>query len=336
MRIHRNISVIFFILAAIMFIGCGKKKPSIPKALKIGKVDLLPRIVNVRYNKGTSGVDSCKDCHKTVYEEWKGSFHAQSGVSESFYTETDKYKLKECMSCHVPSKIHLEAKRPVPRDWKPHEGVTCSACHVVENRIMGPYGSNAPHATRRVDAMSTSQACASCHKNTVEEWETSQYKKDGFQCQTCHMETVKRHISDRAKHLYKPKDAHRHEFKVTFDDVVDANVIVGKLMQNQIVVEVTNKGAGHSLPTGIYGDVNLFVELKVMDRDKTVFFREEKLSARLKNSIKPGETRRFFYNYRPKRKSSHLAMVKVYFTSSNYRDDIKLAEVKQYIYEDKQ
>ena len=70
--------------------------------------------------------------------------------------------------------------------------------------------------------------------------------------------------------------------------------------------------------------------------DQLVFFREEKLSAKAGNSIKAGEKRRFFYSFRPPGPKSYLIVARVFFASSNYENDQKLAEVQRYYYDSNQ
>lgn len=90
--------------------------------------------------------DTCKQCHKEIYTQWKGSMHAQSTAIEdpihgTFYqgvvgspleegvkTKAGKYPV--CLQCHSPN----AAKDKVTKlDAKPAyaEGVNCVACHTL-------------------------------------------------------------------------------------------------------------------------------------------------------------------------------------------------------------
>lgn len=290
---------------------------------------ILPTIVNVRYSHGSSGVDSCKDCHTNIVEEWKRSFHAQATSSKLFFESSNQYKFAECMQCHAPEKFQSDnLERPIARQWKPEEGVTCSACHVENNRILGPFGSKAPHNTHRFTTIQTSIACAACHRPTYKEWENTNFATQNKHCQNCHMPAIRRKITDYGL-IYSDKDSKKHSFEIDFNNIIELDLSVGLLKKDQILVRITNKGAGHNLPTGVYGETAIFVELRIFDRENQVYFREEKLNARDKKSIAPRETRSFFYTFKPKTSHSHLATARVFFSSVNH-EDIKLAEISRY------
>jgi hypothetical protein len=326
------ISLLIFLMG--FHTGCGKKKNPVRDIVNVSQVDLLPSVVNVRYREGDSGVDTCKDCHSTIVDEWKSSLHSQSTVSKSFYKASDKYGFEDCMKCHAPQTFELGDNRPVHRSWKHKEGITCASCHVRGNGVLGPFNSIAPHKTRVVDGIRTVDACAPCHQNTHQDWKSSPAAEENAGCIECHMPAVRRLIADYSKHLYKPKDGRSHKLEVNFTDLVDLRLTMGKLNPDQVTFSVTSKAKGHTLPTGIYGEVNVFVQLSILDRDKVIFFREEKLSARDKTALKPGETRSFFYNFKTEQPKSYLVVGKVFFSSPNYTDDVKLGEVKQYLYQE--
>lgn len=321
------------LILAILLSGCGKKqtpigKIPVPNFKK--KIDLLPSLVNVRYNKGTSGVESCAKCHKEIHEEWQESLHSQSMVSEAFIRESNDFKFKECLTCHAPSGLGDGENRPKARDFKLHEGVTCSSCHVVDNRTLGPIGSNAPHGVKHDKSFLTSKVCQSCHQQTYSEWDESKLQDEGLTCQACHMPTVKRYISNHSRGIYSKKMSAKHTFEIDYKNSLKLDIKLSKLIKNQISVEIENVGSGHDYPTGTYGDNTVFLELKVLDKDATVFYREEKLSAREGTSIKAKSKKRFFYTFRPPKQKSYLLRASAFFSSSNIKDDIKVAEFERY------
>jgi len=295
----------------------------------------IPHLVHVRYKEGTSGAQACAKCHQEIYQEWKQSFHSQAAISHAFITESNQYEFKRCISCHAPLSPASGTSRPEARSWKIEEGVTCSSCHVVGDRTAGPLESAAPHGTLKDATFSDSKICAPCHDTTYKEWKESSYLAEGTSCQACHMPSVTRYLSNMAPKLYRKKTSHKHSFEIDFEDAVDLKITTSRLVPNQIVVHVTNQGSGHALPTGIYGDTSIFVDLRIFDGDRVVFFREEKLSARDENSIGAGDTRRFFYSFRPPGPKSYLLVARVMFASSNYDQDQKLAEVQRYYYDSK-
>lgn len=325
--------IYMIVILSVFLIGCGKKQTPIgripvPNFKK--KINLLPNLINVRYNKGTSGVDSCAQCHNEIHEEWQKSLHSQSMVSKAFIRESDDYNFKECLSCHAPSGPGDGIKRPEARDFKLHEGITCSSCHVVDNRTLGPIGSNAPHGVKKDKSFLTSKVCQSCHQQTYTEWKDSKLQDEGLTCQACHMPTVKRYISNHSRGIYSKKMSTRHTFEIDFKNSLNLDIKMSQLIKNQISVEVENIGSGHDYPTGTYGDNTLYVELKVLDKEQVVFFREEKLSARDGTSIKARSKKRFFYTFRPPKKKSYLLRARAFYSSSNLKEDVKVADFERY------
>jgi len=90
----------------------------------------------------------CKNCHKDIYKQWKGSMHANSTalkdpIHGTFYRKVMGDPTKEgvksksgkypvCLQCHAPN----AAKDKVTKlDTKPaySEGVNCIACHTLTN-----------------------------------------------------------------------------------------------------------------------------------------------------------------------------------------------------------
>jgi len=334
-----KIFLLCVLLAAIAVSGCKKKKTpvgNVPVPTIPDKIDLLPSVINVKYHEGTSGVESCKTCHSQIHNEWSQSFHSRATTSKLFKKMSDDYNFEGCVSCHAPHKPTFTDERPKARTWKVHEGVTCSSCHVVGNRTVGSLGSNAPHKVHKDIRIVDSVACASCHQETHKQWEKSKYKEQGISCQSCHMPLVKRYISDLPKNLYTKKDSRKHTFEIDFTEVVKMELSQSRLIDDQITLKVTNIGAGHALPTGHYGDTSVFLEFQVLDGDKVIYFREEQLSALKENQIMPGQTRSFFYRFKAPAKKSYLMVAKAIFNSSNYAEDIKLAQVEQYFYPKKE
>lgn len=91
--------------------------------------------------------DACKQCHKEIYKQWKGSMHAQSTAMKdpihgTFYgmvvgsptEEGVKHKASGkypvCLQCHAPN---AAKDKTTKLDAKPaySEGVNCVACHTL-------------------------------------------------------------------------------------------------------------------------------------------------------------------------------------------------------------
>lgn len=86
----------------------------------------------------------CAECHKKTYDEWRISSHAYSHVSPMFHKFEQKLTdLSQgtvgyfCMRCHAPVAVAMGEARHTPiGEMAPvaREGVTCIACHRVNER----------------------------------------------------------------------------------------------------------------------------------------------------------------------------------------------------------
>lgn len=99
----------------------------------------------------------CQSCHKEIYQQWKGSMHAQSTalddpIHATFYkkvvgdpTQADvkmkNGKFPVCLQCHAPN---AALDKVTKLDAKPTygEGVNCVSCHMLKSYkgINGPDG----------------------------------------------------------------------------------------------------------------------------------------------------------------------------------------------------
>ncbi|WP_425397547.1 multiheme c-type cytochrome [Aeoliella sp.] len=87
---------------------------------------------------------TCAKCHEKIYKEWSCSSHAYAAVSPMFQkfeqkiTEVSKGTVGYfCLRCHSPVGTSLNIRRDVPLWEQPEvarEGVTCVACHRVNQR----------------------------------------------------------------------------------------------------------------------------------------------------------------------------------------------------------
>ncbi|MCK5918949.1 MAG: hypothetical protein KAG34_11005 [Cocleimonas sp.] len=90
--------------------------------------------------------DKCGKCHEEIYDQWKGSMHAQSTalkdpIHGTFYSavvgdpkaegvKTGKGKYPVCLQCHAPAAAKAGSTK---LDAKPayNEGVNCISCHTL-------------------------------------------------------------------------------------------------------------------------------------------------------------------------------------------------------------
>jgi len=93
------------------------------------------------------GSDSCRTCHRTLFQAWQQSPHALSTANLTFAQTVDP----ECTACHVPDADAFE------------QGVGCEACH-------GPGSAYAeldimidPFKGRAAGLLEAGESCAYCH-----------------------------------------------------------------------------------------------------------------------------------------------------------------------------
>jgi nitrate/TMAO reductase-like tetraheme cytochrome c subunit len=89
--------------------------------------------------------ESCRDCHPTHYEQWRGSMHAYAAEDPVFLAmnargqrETDGELGDFCVQCHAPVALSLGLTTDgtdldaVPEHLR---GVTCAWCHLVDEVV---------------------------------------------------------------------------------------------------------------------------------------------------------------------------------------------------------
>ncbi len=170
----------FVLLSVVVGAGCGSGEPPVGNPAR----ELHPAI-------------SCAGCHQQIYDEWKGSFHAQSLASKTFrdglawYLRDAGHKAAFCIDCHSPAAKFAGNQQEVARkvlagETEGLEGVTCDVCHSVASvdldslaptakltlladaRVkVGPFADAVPngfHESRQSALISTSEFCYACHE----------------------------------------------------------------------------------------------------------------------------------------------------------------------------
>ena len=160
----------------------------------------------------------------------------------------------------------------------------------------------APHRAAYSAFYMASEFCGGCHNlnhptnglplaTTYTEWAASPYAKKGTQCQDCHMNRtpgVPGPSRGRAApfgrlraNIYEmtfvganvsqgPPDASREMLKRAAVVTIDAPEIVAPGASASVKVTVTNKGAGHDLPTGVTEERQMWLTVYTRGRDGTV------------------------------------------------------------------
>lgn len=195
---------------------------------------------------------ACAICHPRQYQDWRESLHAQA-VSPGFLGQLNALTFGErrsCFACHVPPADRQDAweARGVDARAELH-GIDCASCHVRNQQRFGPRERpDTPHGeVAKLDFFRGSEFCAPCHQfgpngvavngkllqNTHEEWSGSPQAGEGESCQTCHMPDG----SHRFAGIHDPAMTARG-LRVTANRTADG-----------VEVTVSNRGAGHALPT---------------------------------------------------------------------------------------
>lgn len=241
---------------------------------------------------GSLSAEECGRCHQDHYAEWKLSTHANAWTDLQFQAELKKESSPFfCINCHIPLEnqqeylirgmIDGDIYQPVRiknKRWDKKlrdEGITCAACHVRGNAIVGPTGTKlAPHKTIKDPKHLSESLCVNCHNATAvitptlacsfetgDEWSAGPYvgKKN---CIACHMEEVERPIVAG----YKSRKSHFHSFPGSGipklasleTDMLNGLVFYPKQMNASypfgesidFTFRAKNENAGHRVPTG--------------------------------------------------------------------------------------
>jgi len=239
--------------------------------------------------KPPSSAELCGDCHRAIFDGWKRSAHATAMESRLFQdalkgAETDfgVQARKNCLACHAPVAVlmgDLELSRKV--SW---EGVTCDYCHSIQEvtttggnpkaKVEFTLVKSGPskdlfspaHGTRFSPLHTSSLACITCHEYsnsqgfqvlaTYSEWKNSTYGKGELGCQTCHMYRIEGDVVDPRVKRSATLTLNLHEIPgghsiPQLNKAIKADLSTTREGdQLRVVVKLTNRGAGHYVPTG--------------------------------------------------------------------------------------
>jgi len=136
----------------------------------------------------TLRAEECANCHQAFYDEWRTTIHSQAWTDPYFQVDWKFDGSQQiCKNCHIPLDRQQEHKVLGFSDkekWQPilapnpdfdavlqHEGVTCTACHLREGKIVGVLGiTDAPHPVHRLD--NPNRICVRCHVVEGNRWDT--------------------------------------------------------------------------------------------------------------------------------------------------------------------
>jgi hypothetical protein len=243
--------VIYFFLASLLLAGCGE-----PPGLPLG-----------------SRAGDCTPCHTEAAEGWASSRHGQSAASPVFQALLPRVEAswggasrERCVACHAPGHGGDEA-------------VGCVSCHAaVGNRgeangalivdldapLAGPSHGAAPtpaHRTTRRAFLTSASLCGTCHEvhgpALLEEPTLSEFRASPFaagdSCLDCHRGPA------GARHRFvgvePPWGAPPERARQAAEEAraLWAQALHLELLQRDgvSVARLTNRGAGHAVPTGV-------------------------------------------------------------------------------------
>lgn len=240
---------------------------------------------------GFSPSSECGKCHKDIYSTWKNSLHAEAPNNSVFqtaylqaYFERGEEVRQVCLACHAPIAA-LNADFKLTGEIT-REGINCDYCHSIaevqpggngpRNRFEYGLVKNGPlqnvsspvHKTRYNETFKESRFCWGCHEfetasgvkliETYSEWAKGPYPAKGIHCQNCHMRKISGKIVAEEVKAIPQKEISSHDIAgghslTQREESIGIKIAqVNRFKQKvEVTVDVTNKGAGHMIPTGI-------------------------------------------------------------------------------------
>lgn len=273
---------------------------------------MTPLLVLPLLAASVSSAETCGRCHRDILRAWKTSTHATALENIRFQDALDlaveEFGAKTratCLGCHSPT-VQYSGDADLVRkaSW---EGVTCDFCHSVKSVA---FTAGAPRWVVSFDGVKTgplkdaaslahgvafssvhvsSLICAPCHEyrntaglpvlTTYSEWQASSYAKRDAHCQTCHMSLTAAKVVDPKIKRIPDTSVNLHQMPGSHS-VDQLNKAIATRLSNhrrgdtlEVIVEVTNRGAGHMVPTGSPLR-RLHLEVKVSSSDGKSYQQE--------------------------------------------------------------
>jgi len=311
-----KISLAVLVLAGSVYVYYTEVKPVVIFGLRDDYAHAIP-FQRVPEGLVSLKAESCGQCHREIYEEWKTSIHAHAYEDPFFqaYWKKDK-NIWVCLNCHTPlenqqptlikdiprGRVERAVQEPNPRYDAEYqkESVTCAACHVRDGVILGPFeDALAPHPTKYDPTFRTAELCYRCHNvvsgpaqfynvgpcGTYAEYEGKHWQERGFICQSCHMPEIERPVAPGGP----IRRGRQHLWRGGHDpDMIRRAVEIHVKADTDtpqpgdrvgFTLTLVNAGAGHKIPTG---DPDRFftVEFMVEDQQGEVLERQSSTMGR--------------------------------------------------------
>jgi HEAT repeat protein len=194
----------------------------------------------------------CAECHPAIYAEHERSTHGRAFTDEEVRLATGRFDHGDCIICHTPRPIFETGigMNPMRRYHDLEEGNTCMTCHWRQGYDYSAFEGGDECMQAFDPRVGEVEACASCHRNhgTPFQWATAPLGKGKDRaCIDCHMHAVKRPVAVGEV----PRYVSTHSFPGSRDEeqLRRAYRFEAEIQENEVVVSVTNRGAGHNFPT---------------------------------------------------------------------------------------
>ncbi|MCY2996392.1 MAG: multiheme c-type cytochrome [Planctomycetota bacterium] len=250
----------------------------------------------------------CATCHVAIAQQWEESAHASAWTNPQFVERTSQHRRPQCLPCHASAPL-LErppGEPPQLRAEQRESGVDCSVCHQRGCGYAGPYRSHlGPHpAEQDTTRLPCSAFCGICHQQEHQEYAALYVPVantgDAKQCVQCHMPTERARLTQAhlLSYVHPKRITHDHTFPVWTARVTAGTVEIGDptvVWRSPTEVDVrfllTNRGAGHRIPSGAFGHRTLRIAVELLDRHgQPIGQKEKSLFAGQQDCLAPGRS----------------------------------------------
>jgi len=194
----------------------------------------------------------CGECHPAIYAEHEANTHGLAFKDTETRLATHNFRREDCVRCHTPRPVFETGigLTPMQRWTDLEEGNTCMSCHWKKGVDYARFEGGAQCKTAFDPRVGEVEACASCHRiaGTPDQWSRAEHgHKEGRVCIDCHMPLVERPVAVGEK----PREVHSHVFPASHSDsqLRRAYGFEVAIEGSEVVVRLSNKGAGHNFPT---------------------------------------------------------------------------------------
>jgi nitrate/TMAO reductase-like tetraheme cytochrome c subunit len=250
----------------------------------------------------------CANCHVQIAQQWEDSAHARAWTNPEFVERTSQHQTQGCLPCHASSPLLEQppGERPQLRAAQREFGVDCQVCHQVGGGYAGPHRSHlGPHPTQQdTTRLPCSSFCGTCHEQEHREYADlyvpAANAGEAKQCVQCHMPTERARLTQGhlLSYIHPQRVTHDHTFPTWTACVTAGAIQIGDptvAWRSPTEVDVrfalTNRGAGHRIPSGAFGHQTLRIAVELLDRHgQPVGQQERSLLAGQQDGLDPGRS----------------------------------------------